>query len=500
MLKSIFNSLLQRLSLANKNAKPLHRAQFKKRHWLLGTSAIVLGSWITHTTTATVYDHYNNQQALVFAGAMPNSGLALNGGLPDELFVDSLQTVQGPISNGIGAQQSPSSHVFAAPTTAQKLELNTQTYTVKRGDNLAFIFDKLGFDRALPYWISQNEIGKQLVALSVGRDLIFGTHNKHGLKHITYSLNPLQTLFVELDGINVVDAHIQDVNYQVNQRSVSGEINSSLYEAAQEAGLSNNLIMEMVRIFGWDIDFVLDIRQGDHFHVVFEQFDLNGKKLTDGNILAAEFTTQGQRYRAIRFADNEGNVSYYSPQGDSMLGTFLRSPVEFSRISSRFGRRKHPILKTWRAHRGVDYAASRGTPIRATADGKVVLAGRKGGYGNTIVLRHAGRFSTLYGHMTGFAKGVRSGKRVKQGDTIGYIGSSGLATGPHLHYEFRVDGVHRNPLSYKTPKASSISAEQRTEFDQLTGNMIAQLDTITYAYRLAQGPIPNIETSLTQTQ
>ena len=500
MLKSIFNSLQPLLAAGNKRTKTLHREQFKKRHWLLGSTVIVLGGWITHTTTATVYDHYNIQQALAFADATPNHGLALNGGLPDELFVDSLRTIRGPISNGIATQQSPSNHVFTAKTTAARPPLDDTSYTVKRGDNLAFIFKKLGYDRALPYWISQHEIGKQLVSLSVGRNLVFGTNQHKALQQITYSLNPLQKLLVELDGISVVDAHIQDVSYTVSQKSVSSEIRSSLYEAAQEAGLSNNLIMEMVRIFGWDIDFVLDIRQGDHFHVVFEQFDLDGEKLADGNILAAEFTTQGTRYRAIRFADDEGNVSYYSPQGESMLGTFLRSPVEFSRISSRFGRRKHPILKKWRAHRGVDYAASRGTPIRATADGKVILAGRKGGYGNTIVLRHAGRFSTLYGHMTGFAKGVRSGKRVQQGDTIGYIGSSGLATGPHLHYEFRVDGVHRNPLSYKTPKASSINAQQRADFDQLTGELTAQLDTITYAYRLAQGPTPQAQSSHPQNQ
>lgn len=169
-----------------------------------------------------------------------------------------------------------------------------------------------------------------------------------------------------------------------------------------------------------------------------------------------------------------------------MLGTFLRSPVEFSRISSRFGNRKHPILKTWRAHKGVDYAASRGTPIRSTADGKVVHAGNKGGYGRTIVIRHAGRFSTLYAHMSGFAKNIRAGSRVKQGQTIGYVGSTGLATGAHLHYEFRLDGVHRNPLSFKTPKASSISKTNRPAFDKLSSRWLAKLDRIEKKYALAQ--------------
>ena len=169
-----------------------------------------------------------------------------------------------------------------------------------------------------------------------------------------------------------------------------------------------------------------------------------------------------------------------------MLGTFLRSPVEFSRISSRFGRRKHPISKKWKAHKGVDYAASRGTPIRATADGKVSSAGRKGGYGNTVVLNHAGRFSTLYAHMKGFAKGVRAGSRVKQGQTIGYVGTTGYSTGPHLHYEFRVDGVHRNSLTYKTPKASSVKKALEREFRQLASTRLAELSKLDRNYQLAK--------------
>ena len=245
--------------------------------------------------------------------------------------------------------------------------------------------------------------------------------------------------------------------------------------------------MDMVRIFGWDIDFVLDIRSGDSFHMIYEDYVMDGKKLTDGALLAAEFTTQGNTYRAIRFENDDGEYSYFAPNGESMLGTFLRSPVEFSRVSSKFGQRKHPILKTWRAHRGVDYAASRGTPIRATADGKVDLAGQKGGYGKTVILSHAGRFTTLYAHMTGFAKGIKRGARVQQGQVIGYIGSSGLATGPHLHYEFRLDGVHRNPLTYKTPKATAVKAEKAPQFNQLVSLWRNQLDTLRASIDSAEG-------------
>jgi murein DD-endopeptidase MepM/ murein hydrolase activator NlpD len=275
------------------------------------------------------------------------------------------------------------------------------------------------------------------------------------------------------------------------EHDVSAEITSSLYEAAVEAGLSNNLIMELEKIFGWDVDFVQDIRVGDTFHVIFNDYRVDDKKIADGDILAAEFTTQGNTYRAIRFADAEGNASYYTPEGDSMLGTFLRSPVEFSRISSRFGKRKHPISKKWKAHKGVDYAAARGTPIRATADGNVIHAGNKGGYGKTIVLRHAGRFSTLYAHMNGYAKGIRSGSRVKQGQIIGYVGSTGYSTGPHLHYEFRVDGVHRNPLTYKTPKASSISPDLKNQFLQIAASWTKKLDNVQQNYQIAKAETTN---------
>ena len=475
-------------SIVNRvNQQHTNKPRLKKHHWVLGSFVILVGSWITHTTTATVYDAFNNRQAVAFIQATPNNGYALNGGLPNELFIEPLRIIHGPITESNKLAQSPASYVDDALTTSDAYigELEQQKYKIKRGDTLGSIFKKLDLDLSLPYLISQDQIGKQLISLSVGKELTFSIDQNENLKQISYSSNPLQQLIVHISDRRTLDIKIQDLAYQIRGKSVSGEITSSLYETAIETGLSINLVMEMVRIFGWDIDFVLDIRKGDSFHVIYNEYHLYGKTLSDGNIIAAEFTTQGQTYRAIRFEDGEENISYFNPQGESMLGTFLRSPVEFSRISSRFGRRKHPILKTWRAHKGVDYAANRGTPIRATADGKIIHAGKKGGYGNAVVLRHAGRFSTLYGHMNGFAKGIRSGKRVKQGDVIGYIGSTGLATGPHLHYEFRFDGVHRNPLTYKTPKASAISKGRRAEFDQITSQLSAQLITIKQSYQLA---------------
>ena len=484
----MINFLRQQLS---RNPHQLNKAPIKKHHYILGATAIVLGSWITHTTTATVYDRFNNRQALEFAQAIPNNGRALNGGLPDDYFNESLKITQGPLSENISLAQSP-----LLVNEIPQIQLQETTHKVRRGDTLGSIFKKLGFNPAFAHHISTHPVAKQLVSLAIGKQLAFRTDENSKLKQLTYRLSALQELVVDFEGTSVGDASVVELLYQVQQKSVSGEITSSLYEAAKDAGLSTNLAMEMVRIFGWDVDFVLDIRQGDSFHVIYEQLQQDGENLADGNILAAEFTTQHRTHRAIRFDDGQGSASYYTPEGQSMLGTFLRSPVEFSRISSRFGRRKHPILKTWRAHKGVDYAASRGTPIRATADGKIVSAGTKGGHGKTVVLRHAGRFTTLYGHMNGFAKGIRSGGRVKQGNVIGYIGSTGLATGPHLHYEFRLDGVHRNPLTYKTPKAGSIDDQFKAEFARQTNRWLAELNGVSMEYQLAKARSARLNTGV----
>lgn len=459
------------------------KPQIRKRHWCLGTLVVLVGSWITHTSTAKITGNLVTEQALEFASSPAVNFTKVGRDFPAALMVDSLRSEAGPMSKAPVATLSPALHLFEVATTPA---LEFHEYTVKRGDTLGKIFKQQGIDLQIPHNISQHEVAKQLIKLRVGAKLSFGYDDDARLKEISYPASALENLVIELDGPAVASAELREVPFQTVEHVVSGEIYSSLYEAALAAGMSTEVVMEMVRIFGWDIDFVLDIRNGDSFHVVFEEFQLNGKRLASGPILAAEFTTQNQTYRAIRYTDKSGEASYYTPEGESMLGTFLRSPVEFSRISSRFGKRLHPILKTWRAHKGVDYAASRGTPIRATADGKVIHAGNKGGYGKAIILRHAGRFSTLYAHMNGFAKDVRSGARVKQGQVIGYVGSTGLATGPHLHYEFRLDGVHRNPLTYKTPKASSVAEDERIAFDSLAKTQLARLDSISQQYQVAK--------------
>lgn len=259
----------------------------------------------------------------------------------------------------------------------------------------------------------------------------------------------------------------------------NASINSSLFMAGQEAGLSDNVIMQLASIFGWDIDFVLDIRQGDQFVLIYEELLKDGQKVKDGSILAAEFSNRGKIFRAVRYIDPSHSTDYYSDTGRSMRKAFLRTPVKFSRISSQFNlRRKHPILNTIRAHRGVDYAAPTGTPVKATGDGKVILAGNNGGYGKAIVLQHGGQYSTLYGHLSRISRGISKGRAVKQGQIIGYVGSTGLATGPHLHYEFRVSGVHRNPLTVELPRALPIPRQQEADFTQQTAPLLAALEQI----------------------
>ncbi|MFW5451042.1 MAG: peptidoglycan DD-metalloendopeptidase family protein [Methylophagaceae bacterium] len=361
-------------------------------------------------------------------------------------------------------------------------EINWQQVTVKSGDNLSLIFPRVGLSARDVYNVAQlgDEI-KPLLNLRPGQTLRFAITTQQDSK----KLQQLQLLLSPIETLDIISA---DDGYQttvitrdVEQRQMhaSGKIESSLFEAGKQAGLSDKLVMELAYIFGWDIDFALDLRQDDHFKLLYSEDYLDGEKIADGAIVAAEFTNQGKTFRAVRYTDDTGLSRYYSPTGDSMRKAFSRTPVHFSRISSRFNpNRKHPVLKTSRPHRGVDYAAARGTPILATGDGKVDFAGTKGGYGRTVILTHGGKYTTLYAHMSRYKRGVKRGKRVHQGDVIGYIGSSGLATGPHLHYEFRVNGVHRNPLTVSLPKAEALAKKYRADFEQKSQPLLAQLDQV----------------------
>jgi murein DD-endopeptidase MepM/ murein hydrolase activator NlpD len=266
---------------------------------------------------------------------------------------------------------------------------------------------------------------------------------------------------------------------EIRVARTAGEITSSFYAAGLAAGMSDDLIMRLAGIYAWDIDFALDIRRGDWFAVMYEEIWQDGEKLRDGEIVVAEFNNQRRSYRAVRFPDEDGRARYYTPEGESMRKAFLRAPVDFTRVSSNFNpNRLHPILKVRRPHQGVDYAARSGTPIMAAGDGRVISAGPNGGYGNTVVLQHGGNVTTLYAHMSRIAPGMRAGRRVRQGEIIGYVGMTGLATAPHLHYEYRVNGVHKNPRTVELPKAEPVAAARRAEFFAMTAPLIAELDDL----------------------
>ncbi len=365
----------------------------------------------------------------------------------------------------------------------QKPAPSWSTATVKTGDSLALIFARQGLSpQQLDRLMRADRELTQLEHLMPGQQLRFQVSETDGqskqLQQLEYRIDTLNTLHVsrQADDSFVVSKEAREMETRVT--NASGLIESSLFLAGQTAGLSDNLIMELAGIFGWDVDFALDIRSGDRFTVVYEELFLDGEKQRDGNILAAEFTNRGKTFRALRYTDAKGRADYYSPDGRSMRKAFLRTPVDFTRISSRFGKRYHPTLKKRKNHHGVDYAAPRGTPIKASGDGKLLFVGRKGSYGKTVIIQHGGKYSTLYAHMSRIKPGMRRGKRVRQGQTIGYVGSTGRSTGPHLHYEFRVNGVHRNPLTVRLPDAAPIRAEYKPDFLSKSRKLVALLDVL----------------------
>jgi len=351
--------------------------------------------------------------------------------------------------------------------------------TVRRGDSLYRIFRRLEVPpRDLAQLLDADEAAHRLRSLRPGQGLTLRLGSDNRLDELTVAIDAERTL----RALRAGDGFQVDVEHQPLERRVrtaSAVIENSLFLAGQRAGLSDRLIMELTEIFGWDVDFALDVRAGDRFSVIFEEHYKDGEKVRDGAILASEFFNRGRSVRAIRYVDENGRSEYFSPDGLSMRKAFLRTPVRFSRISSRFSKgRLHPVLNRMRAHKGVDYAAPPGTPIKATGDGRVIFAGRKGGYGKTVIVQHGSTYTTLYAHMSRLHRRARNGNRVRQGDVIGYVGSTGLATGPHLHYEFRVRGVHKDPLRVKLPKALPIEDRYREDFLRRSRPLVAQLDVL----------------------
>lgn len=346
---------------------------------------------------------------------------------------------------------------------APEPEYETLTLTVRRGDTLDKLFRSHDLDLGHLAQIARlDEAGNQLRKIRPG-DVFEITHDEGQLIRMYSVLNLTSALQVDREEAGF-SASIIERPIEIRKRMAHGVIDSSLFESAVEAGLSDKLIMNIAGIFAWDVDFVLDIRSGDNYYVQWEEVWQDGEFVTDGEVVVAEFNNDGRQHQAIRFVDENGRSDYYTPQGNSVRKAFLRSPVDF-RVSSSFNpNRLHPVLKTRRPHRGVDYAAPSGTPIKAAGDGKVIFRGVKSGYGNVVILQHGGNITTLYAHMSRFASSARAGSRIRQGQTIGYVGATGMVTGAHLHYEYRINGVHRNPRTVKLPQAEPIAEKYREQF------------------------------------
>jgi murein DD-endopeptidase MepM/ murein hydrolase activator NlpD len=376
----------------------------------------------------------------------------------------------------------------ASPTTPQpslnaeqeEIDSRSRQITVKTGDSLYAIFIREGIPaRDLATLLRSDKTNALSRHLRPGQNLALSLSATNTVRSITLAVDETRTFTAVRTGGASFTTSISTYPLERRIATASAVIEDALFLAGQRAGLSDRVIMEMIEIFGWDVDFALDVRAGDHFMVIYEELFKDGEKVRDGKILASEFRNRGRSIRAVRYAKKEGSGEYFSPEGFSMRKAFLRTPVKFSRISSRFTRgRMHPVLQRMRAHKGVDYAAPRGTPIKAAGHGRVASSGRKGGYGKTVVLQHGGTYTTLYAHLSRIHPRAKAGKRVKQGEIIGYVGTTGLATGPHLHYEFRVRGVHKDPLRVTLPKALPIDRRYKNDFLVKTRPLVKQLDVL----------------------
>lgn len=451
-------------SFLNRDYKSLDRPRrARTRHWplraaVLATGLAVLGVVLAKTQQEPT-NRLNTPEVTREAGDDTQ-----NPGLTRARVIRPLDLPDTAAAASTGGDDSPG-----------PAEAHWEEAIVKHGDSLSSVFSTLEIHSQLQPILELGKPVRMLKSIHPGQR--FRALKIDGaLSELIYEPDNQRRLRVQRTLHGYV-AETEERQVEIRLQHAWGTIEDSLFSAGLDAGLSDNLIMELAGIFGWDIDFALDIRAGDQFAVIYEERYREGDKLGDGRILAAEFTNQGRSFQAILYTDPEGRSDYYSPNGRSMRKTFLRAPVDFRRISSRFQRERwHPVLGKKRPHRGVDYAASIGTPIKAAGDGKVIFRGTKGGYGKTVIIQHGARYSTLYGHMSRFSKHSRVGSRVKQGQIIGYVGKTGLATGPHLHYEFRVNGVHRNPLTVKLPSAKPLPKQHMDDFSAEAAPLLAQLE------------------------
>ena len=357
--------------------------------------------------------------------------------------------------------------------------LSYKIHTVKNGENLSIIFEDFNVPLNTAYRIFRLDNKKLLSKIKPGDKMRF-TYLGSEITSIEIGKDSINSLIVDMtDGIS-----IKEITKEVElvRSFKSGTIKTSFYESALEAEIPDSVIMDFAYIFGWDVDFVFDIREGDSFFLVYETAFSNGEKIENGDIVVAKFINNGNVYKANRFFTSVNKKEFFDDSGNNLQKAFLRAPLDFAYISSHFNpNRMHPVLHTIRAHNGTDYAAKRGSPVRTTGDGTIKYSGRRNGCGNEIVIQHTNDYSTRYCHLDKFHSGIKKGKRVIQGETIGYVGSTGLATGPHLHYEFKIGNKHIDPVKLKLPSAEPISINLRSDFDTLVENnkmMLKKLESL----------------------
>jgi murein DD-endopeptidase MepM/ murein hydrolase activator NlpD len=387
-----------------------------------------------------------------------------------------------PQTQIISAPQKPVVEEIALPQTTPIGSITSTFWRnerVQRGDTVAELLRRMNVDdEAASAYLRKSQAAESFRHLAVGKTIQAQTESDGSLRSLRYLSSNGSQVFIERNTADKAGFKSIILPPQLEQRLLmrTGIIKTTLFDATDEAGLPDSTASQLAEIFGGDIDFHRDLRKGDRFSVTYEVTYSNGEPVRSGRIQAAEFVNQGKDYRVVFFQTDSAHGDYYTPDGKSVRKAFLRSPVEFSRISSGFTpARFHPILQKWRAHKGVDYAAPIGARVKVTADGIVSFVGKEGGYGNVIMVSHLGRYTTVYGHLSRFATGLHRGQRVGQGEIIGYVGMTGWATGPHLHYEFRIDGEQHDPLRVALPNAVPISASQKAAFEEATRRLTDRL-------------------------
>jgi murein DD-endopeptidase MepM/ murein hydrolase activator NlpD len=399
-----------------------------------------------------------------------------------------------PVTTGVVIPSSQTAEVLPAtgtpppatqPSTAEQkpseplatTETPWQQVVVLKGDSLRRVFTREKLPLAQLQQIQKAAQSKQLNQLTVGNSILYQLDNNKRLTQMLVHINDQKLIRIEATAPNQFKITSEVPKFDTQLIYASSVIKDSLFVSGRKAGLSNHVLTQMTEILGSTIDFSVDVKKNDNFHILFEEKQLNGKKIGKENILAIEFNNRGKIVQAIRYQSQQGHSGYFSPEGTGLQKAYLRTPIESARISSHFGSRKHPVLHRMRAHKGVDYAAPTGTPIKAVSDAKVVFMGTKGGYGKAIELRHSKTHSTFYAHMSKFSPNIRNGSVVSKGQVIGYVGRTGLASGPHLHYEFRINGVHHNPLTVVLPRTQAIAGAQKKNFTEHAHKLMALLNS-----------------------